>query len=185
MILRYVGKRFLHTVPVVFGVSLIAFLLIHLVPGDPVRIALGPKAPLEAVQRARHDLGLDRSLPAQYGHFVAGVFRGDLGYSIQQHTNVGSLVWPRVGASVFLLAYATVVSVLLAIPLGIASALRRDRLADHAIRLGTMVTFAMPSFWLALVLVELLSLRLHLFPVSGYGGGLGDKLRDLTLPAFT
>jgi peptide/nickel transport system permease protein len=73
----------------------------------------------------------------------------------------------------------------LAVPLGIVSALRRDRLADHAVRLVTMVTFAMPSFWLALVLVELLSLRLHLFPVSGYGGGVGDKVRDLTLPALT
>src|SRR5262245_20051997 len=172
MTLRYVGTRFAHAIPVVFGVSLVAFLLIHLVPGDPVRIALGPKASIQAVQQARHDLGLDRSLPSQYGHFVAGVFRGDLGYSIQQHTSLGSLVWPRVGATLFLLVYATVISIVLAVPLGIVSALRRDRLADHAVRLLTMVTFAMPSFWLALVLVELLSLRLHLFPVSGYGGGV-------------
>src|SRR3954451_2612571 len=125
MIASYVGKRVLHAVPVVLGVSLVAFLLIHLVPGDPVRISLGPKASLQAVQRARHDLRLERSLPSQYGHFLAGLFRRDLGYSIQQHTSVSSLVWPRVGASVFLLAYAAVFSVILAVPLGIASALRR------------------------------------------------------------
>src|SRR5262249_16955449 len=116
---------------------------------------------------------------------VAGVFHGKLGYSIQQHTSVGSLIWPRIGATVLLLAYGALISVLIAVPLGILSALRRDRIADHALRLGTLVTFPMPSFWLGLVLVELFALHLNIFPVSGYGGSIGTKLRDLTLPSLT
>jgi peptide/nickel transport system permease protein len=76
-------------------------------------------------------------------------------------------------------------SVLFAVPLGLVSALHRDRIPDHVIRIATMITFAMPAFWLALVLVELLALRVHIFPVSGYGGSPVTKLRDLTLPALT
>jgi peptide/nickel transport system permease protein len=182
---RYVGTRLLHALPVLFGVSLVAFLLIHFVPGDPVRIALGPKATQDAIEQAREQLGLDRALIVQYLDFIGGVFRGDFGYSIQQHTDVGSLIGPRVGPSVFLIVYSAVISVALAIPLGVLSALKRDRLGDHVIRIATMVTFAMPSFWLALVLVELFSLRLHLLPVSGYGDTFGAHLRDLTLPALT
>jgi peptide/nickel transport system permease protein len=175
----------LHAVPVLLGVSLIAFLLIHFVPGDPVRIALGPKASKGAVEAARHALRLDRPLPLQYAQFVGGVFRGDLGYSIQQNTSVGSILGPRVTPSIFLILYAVAISTVLAVPLGIVSALRRDRLVDHLIRVFMLTTMAMPSFWLALVLVELASLRLHLLPVAGYGNGFVEHLRDLTLPALT
>jgi peptide/nickel transport system permease protein len=182
---RRLARRFLHLATVLVGVSLVAFILIHLVPGDPVRIALGPRASQQAVDGARHTLGLDHSLPRQYADFVRGVFTGDLGYSIQQHTDVGGLIGPRIWPSIFLLVYATVIALLVGVPLGVVSALRRDRPVDHAIRLLTMVTFAMPSFWLALVLVEIASLRLHWLPVSGYGGGFSHKLRDLLLPALT
>jgi peptide/nickel transport system permease protein len=94
-------------------------------------------------------------------------------------------VGSRIAPSLLLLLYATVLSALIAVPLGLISALKRDRIPDHVIRVVGMVTFAMPAFWLALVLVELLSLRAHVFPVSGYGGGLLTKLKDLTLPAIT
>jgi peptide/nickel transport system permease protein len=182
---RRFARRVLHLATVLVGVSLVAFVLIHLVPGDPVRIALGPRAPQQTVEATRQTLGLDESLPRQYVDFIGGVFTGDLGYSIQQRTDVGELIGPRIGPSVFLLAYATVIALLVGVPLGILSALRRDRPLDHAIRLLTMVTFAMPSFWLALVLVEIASLRLHWLPVSGYGGSFTDKLRDLLLPGLT
>jgi peptide/nickel transport system permease protein len=170
---------------VLVGVSLVAFVLIHLVPGDPVRIALGPKAPQQQVDATRERLGLDEPLPRQYVHFVSHAVEGDLGYSINEHTGVSGLVKSRIAPTIFLVAYATVIALLVGVPLGIVSALRHDRAADHAIRLGTMVTFAMPSFWLALVLVELLSLHLHWFPVSGYGDSFGAHVRDLFLPALT
>jgi peptide/nickel transport system permease protein len=180
-LLRRIGQSLL----VLLGVSFVAFALIHLVPGDPARIALGPRAPEPAVIAARHALGLDKPLLTQYWHFIRGAVHGDFGYSIIQHSSASTLLGPRIVPSLFLLTYATLISVLLAVPLGLISALRRDRLPDHIIRVLAMVTFAMPAFWLALVLVELLGLRAHLFPVSGYSGGFFSKLRDLTLPALT
>ncbi len=179
------SRRLPQSLLVLFGVSVVAFALLHLVPGDPARIALGPRASTQAVAAAHHQLGLDKPLLTQYLDFITGAIHGDFGYSIQQHTSVGSLVGPRVAPSVLLLIYATVLSVLLAVPLGLLSALHRDRITDHVIRVATMVTFAMPAFWLALVLVEALALRVHIFPVSGYGGSALTKLKDLTLPALT
>jgi peptide/nickel transport system permease protein len=179
------NRRLLQSLLVLLGVSVVAFALIHLVPGDPARIALGPRAPLQAVAAARHTLGLDKPLVTQYLDFVTGAVHGDLGYSIQQRASVGGLVGPRILPSAFLIAYATIIAILLAVPLGVISALKRDRLPDHAIRIVTMVTFAMPAFWLALVLVELLSLRAHLLPVSGYSGSFAEKVKDLLLPALT
>ena len=175
----------MHAVAVLFGVTVVAFLLIHLVPGDPARIALGPRASLVSVDQARHQLGLDKPLLRQYVDFVTGIAHGDLGYSVQQRADVGTLLGPRIAPSLWLLLYATVLSLVIGVPLGVLSAIRRDRPTDHVIRLATMVTFAMPSFWLALVLVELTSLRLHLFPVSGYSNDAVQRLRDLTLPALT
>jgi peptide/nickel transport system permease protein len=179
------GRRIPHALLVLFGVTLVAFALVHLVPGDPARIALGPRAPQTAVDAARSTLGLDHGLVRQYVDFVGGALHGDLGYSIQERAGVASVLGPRIAPSLLLLGYATLLSLLIAVPLGIVSALRRDRVADHLIRVFTMVTFAMPSFWLALVLVLIASLELHLLPVSGYGGSLPEKLRDLTLPALT
>lgn len=182
---RFLARRFRHALVVLIGVSLIAFALIHSVPGDPVRIALGPHASQAAVNAGRHQAGLDRPLYQQYADFISGAVQGNFGYSIQQRASVSSLVVPRIGPSILLLIYAALLSVVIALPLGVISGLRRNRPADHTIRATTMITFAMPPFWLALILVEIFSLRLHLFPVAGYGGSLGERLRDLTLPAVT
>jgi peptide/nickel transport system permease protein len=179
------GRRLPQSLLVLIGVSIVAFALIHLVPGDPARIALGPRASQEAVAGARRSLGLDKPLVTQYLDFITGAVHGNFGYSIQQRASIGSLVGPRIAPSVFLLLYATLLATLMAVPLGLLSALRRDRIPDHVIRVVSMITFAMPAFWLSLVLVELLSLRAHIFPVSGYGGGPITKLKDLTLPAIT
>jgi peptide/nickel transport system permease protein len=181
----HLSRRLPQSLLVLLGVSIVSFALIHLVPGDPARISLGPRAPVQAVLAARKTLGLDKPLPTQYWDFISGAVHGSFGYSLIQHSSVSSLLGPRIVPSLLLLAYATIISILLALPLGIFSALHRDRIPDHIIRVATMVAFAMPTFWLGLVLVELLALRLHLFPVSGYGGSLPTKLRDLTLPALT
>jgi peptide/nickel transport system permease protein len=178
-------RHILHMVTVLVGVSFVAFVLIHVVPGDPARIALGPKAPQEEVDRTRDQLGLNEPLYRQYVSFVGGALHGDLGYSIQQRSEVAPLIRPRIAPTILLVAYATMIAVLIGVPLGIISAVRHDRLTDHAVRIVTMVTFAMPSFWLALVLVELVSLHLGWLPVSGYGGGIGDRARDLFLPGLT
>lgn len=181
----FLGRRLLHTVPVIVGITLASFVLIHLVPGDPIRIMLGGKATKEHVAEVSHTLKLDRPLPIQYLTFVGGATHGDLGESIILQRPVSGIVSERIGPSIFLLAYATLIGLLLALPLGIVSALRRNRPLDHGIRLLTLVAFAMPSFWLGLLLIRTFSLDLGLFPVSGYGSGFFGHVRALTLPALT
>jgi ABC-type dipeptide/oligopeptide/nickel transport system permease component len=181
----FLGRRLVHTIPVIVGITVASFVLIHLVPGDPIRIMLGGKATKEHIQEVNHELNLDRPLPVQYVTFVAGAAHGDLGESIILRRPVAQVVGERIGPSIFLLAYATLIGLVLALPLGIASALRRNRALDHGIRLLTLVAFAMPSFWLGLILIRKLSLDLGLFPVSGYGSGFFGHIRSLTLPALT
>src|SRR5579871_2046817 len=111
MTIRQLGRRLGQSLIVLLGLSFLSFLLIHLVPGDPVRIALGPKAPQQEVNAVRHQLGLDQPLLSQYLHYLNHIFHGDLGYSIQDRVQVSSLVTPRILPSVFLLAYATFVSI--------------------------------------------------------------------------
>jgi peptide/nickel transport system permease protein len=184
-VIGFLGRRLLHTVPVIVGITLASFVLIHLVPGDPIRIMLGGKATKEHVAEVSHTLKLDRPLPLQYLTFVGGATHGDLGESIILQRPVSGIVSERIGPSMFLLAYATLIGVALALPLGIISALRRNRPVDHGIRLLTLVAFAMPSFWLGLLLIRTFSLDLGLFPVSGYGSGFFGHVRALTLPALT
>ena len=183
--LRFLGLRLIHTLPVIVGITLAAFVLIHAVPGDPIRIMLGGKASQAHVDEVEHQLGIDRPLPEQYVDFVAGIPQGDLGESIILRRPVSAVVGERLGPTVFLLAYATLIAVALALPLGIASALRRNRITDHLIRLLTLVAFAMPAFWLGLILIRNLSLNLGAFPVAGYGSGFLDNAHHLTLPALT
>jgi peptide/nickel transport system permease protein len=182
---RFLGLRLIHTLPVIVGITLAAFVLIHAVPGDPIRIMLGGKAPQARIDQVEHELGVDRPLPEQYIDFVAGIPQGDLGESIILRRPVSSVIGERLGPSVFLLAYATLIAIAIALPLGIASALRRNRIADHVIRLLTLVAFAMPPFWLGLILIRNLSLNLGAFPVAGYGSGFVDNVHHLTLPALT
>jgi peptide/nickel transport system permease protein len=182
---RYLGRRLLHVLPVVIGITLASFILIHLVPGDPIRIMLGGKASVERIAEVKHELGIDRPLPQQYLSFVGGAVHGDLGESIILRRPVSGVVGERLGPSLFLLGYATLIALVFAVPLGIVSALRRNRLADHSIRVLTLIAFAMPSFWLGLILIRKLSLDLGVFPVSGYGEGFFGHVRSLTLPSLT
>jgi peptide/nickel transport system permease protein len=172
-------------VPVIVGMTLFSFILIHLVPGDPIRIMVGGKAPEAVVKNIDHQLGLDRPLPEQYVTFVGHAARGDLGESIVLRRPVSSVVGERIGPSLFLLGYGTLIGIVLAVPLGIASARWRNRLPDHLTRLLTLVAFAMPPFWLGLILVRKFSLDLGWFPVSGYGTGFLGHVYHLTLPALT
>ena len=181
----YLLKRAVQAIPVLIGISLVAFILIHLVPGDPVRIILGAQATPKAVATLNEQLGLDRSLPSQYIDFITGAVHFDFGESITQKTSVSSILGARFEVTFLLLVYSVLVSIVVAVPLAIASALRRNRPADHAIRLFSMLTFAMPSFLLGLLLILLFSLKLELLPTSGYGDGFTGHIRGLTLPAIT
>jgi ABC-type dipeptide/oligopeptide/nickel transport system permease component len=182
-VLGYTARRLLEMIPVLLAITLIAFAVMQLLPGDPITILTGGKASPETIASLRAQYGLDRPVYVQYLYFVGNAFRGDLGTSILQKTPVTQLVLERVGPTVFLLMYATVLAVLLTIPLSIVAAMRADRPVDHAIRVTGLTTFAMPSFWLGLLLILLFGLQLGWFPIAGWGTGFAGHLYYLFLPS--
>ncbi len=185
LILNYIIGRLAQMVLVVFGVALLAFLTIQLVPGDPIRIMLHGRATDEIVAAAHERLGLDQPLPVQFARFVWNALHGDLGVSIIQKAQVTEIVGERLEASVFLLTYGALMAVVLALPLALLAASHRDRPVDHAIRVGGMIGFAMPPFWMGLLLMLFFGLTLGLLPIAGYGKGFLGHVVHLTLPALT
>jgi peptide/nickel transport system permease protein len=185
LVLSYVLGRLVQMVPVVLGVVLIAFLTIQLVPGDPVRIMLHGRATDEVVAAAHARLGLDQPVPVQFARFVWNALHGDLGTSIIQQAPVTAIIAERLGPSIFLLSYSALIAIVVALPLALLSASRHGRPVDHAIRIGGMIGFAMPPFWIGLLLMLLFGLTLGLFPISGYGRSFGEHVVHLTLPSLT
>jgi peptide/nickel transport system permease protein len=183
-VLSYLVRRLGLAVVVLFGLLVATFFMIHLVPGDPVRIVLAGRASPAEVARVRHQLALDRPIWDQFGVYVSHTLQGHFGTSFTFDSPVGEIIGQRLGASAALIGYGMVLSLLIGVPLAIVAALRPNGWLDNAIRVGTTLTFAMPSFWLGLMLALTLGLQLRLFPVSGYSGGLGGILRTLTLPAL-
>ena len=184
-VLYFIAKRLIQAIPVLFVISLFSFSIIHLVPGDPVRVMLGSRASAEAIATLRGQLGLDQSLTAQYIDFIRGAVHLDFGQSLFLRAPVGPIAIERAKNSAGLLIYAIIISLLIAVPLAMLAAIRRNRPQDHLVRIFTTVTFAMPAFWTALLLVLIFSLRLKIFPTSGLGQGFPDHLLSLTLPALT
>jgi peptide/nickel transport system permease protein len=182
---RYLALRLSHALLVVVAISLVTFLLIRLPPGDPASLVLGSHASKQAVADLDHQLGLDRPLWNQYLSWVGGVLQGDFGTSISQHISVWELIGARIATSALLIGYALVIAVAVGIPVGIAAARRRNRVVDHIVRVSATMAFAMPAFWVGLLLALLLSIKLKFFPLAGYGTGLSGHLRSLTLPAIT
>lgn len=185
LILSYIVRRLAQMALVVLGVTLFAFLTIQLVPGDPIRIMLHGRATDEVVAAAHQRLGLDQPLPVQFARFVWNALHGDLGISIIQKASVTEIVGERLEASVFLLTYSALIAVALALPLALIAASRKDRPIDHAIRIGGMIGFAMPPFWMGLLLMLFFGLTLGLLPIAGYGKGFLGHLVHLTLPSLT
>lgn len=181
----YILKRAAVSLLVLFALAAGSFFVIHLVPGDPVRQMLGSSATPESVERTRQELGLDQPLPQQFGRFIVRTFTGHFGESLTLGTPIRSLISHRIMPSVLLIIYGVLVALAIGVPLAVVSALRPQSLVDSAVLVMTTFTFAMPQFWLGLVLALLFGLHLNIFPVSGYEGGIGGVLRTLTLPAFT
>lgn len=181
----YILKRLAISVVVLFALAAASFLLIHLVPGDPVRQMLGSGATPENIASVRSDLGLDRPMIEQFGTFMGNTFTGQFGDSITLRTPIGDLISERIGPSVLLILYGVFIALIIGVPLAIAAALRPQGFADNVIRIATTFTFAMPTFWLGLVLALIFGLQLGIFPVSGYETGVGGFFRTLTLPALT
>ncbi|GAB3616424.1 ABC transporter permease [Okibacterium endophyticum] len=183
---RYLLGRALQAVLTLFVISILAFAVPRLVPGDPAEMILGPgNATPERIAALRGQLGLDRPVVEQYLDFVGGAVRFDFGDSLTSQGTVSEQLGERLGPSVFLVLYASLVAVVLALPLGVLAARYRNRAADHLVRLVGTVCYAAPPFLSGLVLVLIFSVHLRIFPVLGYGEGFGDRLASLTLPAIT
>ena len=182
---RFVLYRPLQLVPVLFGISVITFVLIHAIPGDPARLLLGARATAEAIAAIRKQFGLDQPVILQYAYFVQNLMHGELGRSIIYKTPVLAVVADRIAPTLFLLIYAVLLAVILSLVLGSIAAIQRGRLADQVIRLFSTVGLGIPAFWLGIVLIMLFSIRLGWFPVSGYGDTFLQHLHHLFLPALT
>lgn len=184
-VLGYILGRLVQMVPVLFGVALIAFLAMTLVPGDPIMLMLGGRATDEVLAAAHREFGLDRPVIVRFVEFVVNALQGDLGTSIIQRQPVSTIVGERVEKTIFLLVYGAVLSVLAAVPMAIIGAMKHGRPVDHAIRLGGMVGLSMPPFWMGLLLILLFGLTLDIFPIGGYGDGFLGHLWHLFLPGLT
>ena len=182
---KFVGWRLVQSIPVLIGVTLVVFVLIHLVPGDPARTALGPRATPEAIDALHQQWGLDRPLASQYGLFMERLMSGDLGTSLRFGRSAGSLLAERLPVTLWLVAYAIVLTCLLAIPLAFLAASRPGGMRDRLVRLLSVVGLGVPGFWLGLVLIELVAVDWGLLPSAGFGVGLMGHLESLLLPALT
>jgi peptide/nickel transport system permease protein len=182
---KFVLQRPLQLLPVMIGVSIVTFVLVQLIPGDPARILLGAKATPEAIAQIRERFGLDQPLVIQYFEFLRNLLQGDLGRSVVYRAPVLSVVAERIAPTAFLLLYGICLSILLTLPLALLAAWFQGRAADHAVRVFSTAGIGLPPFWLGIMLMLLFSIQLGLFPVSGYGDDFLEHLHHLFLPAFT
>src|SRR5580693_9902144 len=178
-------RRILLTLPVLWLVVTVVFLLIHLVPGDPIVQMLGEGATAADISALRHSYGLDAPLGEQYMHYWRGLLHGNLGQSLRLHDSVLHLILQRYPYTLALTLAATLLGVGLAIPAGVASARRVNRWPDRAIGFASLVGLSFPNFALGPILILVFAIDLALLPVSGAGVGAGDFVRHLVLPAIT
>ena len=202
---RFIGKRIIGLIPTILGLILLIFLLSRIMPGDSVRLALGPEATQAQIEEMRDQLGLNDSLIMQFIHYVKGLFTGDMGLSLRSGRNVLLDIRETFPATFELCLVSMIISVAVGIPLGIYSAIKNNKFTDHLIRIVSLSGIAIPRFWLAILLQLVFSYALGLFPVIGRGdvpvqsitglrlidslitgnmAGFGDSFIHILLPAI-
>jgi len=183
--IRYILERFLQALPVLLGVTILVFLAIQLVPGDPIRIMMHGRISDQEVAAIYERLGMTRPLLVQYLDYVRKAATGDLGTSIVQNAPVSTLVLEKIPPTLWLLATGTLISIVLALPLALLAAFYRNRWVDHAIRVASVLGFAMPPFWIGLLLILGFGLWIDWFPIAGFGEGFRGHARHMFLPGLT
>jgi len=187
-ILRFVARRLLYSAVVMFGVLVVVFALVHLVPGDPVRIALGTRYTPEAYEALRAASGLDRPLVSQFFGYLGSALTGDLGVSFRNGDPVTVTLLERLPATLSLGLAGIVIALAIALPAGIYAALREGRLSDALVRISSQFGVSIPDFWMGILLIALFSTVLGWLPTSGYRPLFEDPagwLRHIILPALT
>jgi peptide/nickel transport system permease protein len=184
----YILRRLLQLIPVLFGISLVVFLIMALLPGDPALAILGPYATPESLASLRSELGLGQPLWRRFLIWLGNVLQGDLGRSITLHRPVSEEIAERMGPTLLLAATALALSVVLGLAAGVIAAAHRREWPDRVLTLTVLLGISTPQFWLALLLILVFAVWLGWLPVSGMfsvyaGGGLADLMRHLVLPA--
>ncbi|WZH36814.1 MAG: ABC transporter permease [Microbacterium enclense] len=185
---RFLGARLLSSAIVLLGVLIVVFALVHLVPGDPVRLALGTRYTPEAYEALRAASGLDRSLPEQFFSYIAHALTGDLGVSFRNGQAVTTTLLQRLPATISLALVGLIIALVISVPAGVYSAQREGRVSDVIVRLSSQFGVSIPDFWLGMLLISLFSVTLGLLPASGYIAFTDDPggwLRQVTLPGIT
>ena len=178
--LLLIGRRLLATVPLLLAVSVVVFSFVHALPGDPAVLFLGEEATPENLARFRAKLGFDRPLIDQYGDWLGRALQGDLGRSIRTNQPVVQAIVERLQVTLRLIALSMVISLAIAVPLGIVSAVKRNSGVDLASTFFALFGFSTPNFWLGLILIYVFALLLRWLPASGF-----DGVRSLILPSIT
>ena len=184
--LSFAVRRLVQTVVVLLGVTLVVFVLIHLVPGDPVKLALGTRYDRGTYLALRHRAGLDRSLPVQYVTYLAHAVTGDLGVSFRSGLPVTSTVAGRLPATISLAVSAVVIALALAFPLGVLAGMRSGSIFDHGVRVFSQVGVSVPDFWMGILAILLFTGVLKWLPPSGYvplTQSPGQWLQHVIMPA--
>jgi len=168
-LLKYIIKKIILMIPVIIGMTIVVFLLLHLSPGDPVDLIAGPRATPETIENIKINLGLDKPLIVQYFKFLINLFKGDLGTSILQQRPVTTIIKEALPVTIELGLASIIVSFFIALPLGIMAAVHRNTWKDYASMSGALVAMSLPTFWLGLMLIYFFAYKYRWFPVSGYG----------------
>lgn len=182
---RILAARVGQFLSVLFGLSVVSFLLVRMLPGGPAQTLVGVRASPEAIAKINEQLGLHEPIVKQYWLYLCGLVKGDLGTSFLSGAGVTSIVASHLGDTLLLIVYAVVLALVIGVPLSVLAAVRSGQWPDHLIRGIVVVGFGLPSFWLGVLLVSFLGLRLGWFPSGGAGDGLVGKLWHLLLPALT
>ncbi|WP_135822195.1 ABC transporter permease [Halostella litorea] len=163
----YLLKRLLSVIPVFFGLSVLIFTLARVLPGNPARQSLGPRASEEAVRQLRREMGLHEPIWVQYGNYISGLFRGDMGVSLTTNRDVAADIAYYLPATLELVVAAMAIAMLVGVPLGIISARNKDKFQDNASRTLSFVGVSLPQFWAAILLQLVFAFWLDLFPATG------------------
>jgi peptide/nickel transport system permease protein len=178
-------RRLVHLVIVLFGITLVTFFLLRLIPGDPALAILGSSYTHTRAVAIDNFLGLNKPIWTQYGLFMGRLFHGNLGFSFFYDEPATTVIGQHIAPTLFLVVYSAVLAALISFPIGFAAGLHRGGVLDQSSRIFFTLSFAMPAFWLGIILILLFSVHVHAFPISGFGSGFIGHLYYLFLPALT
>jgi peptide/nickel transport system permease protein len=188
-VVGYIIRRLIQALFVTLLVTLGIFLLLHVLPGGPARAILGPRANAAQIAQFNHDNGLDQPLPLQYWSYLTHVMTGDFGFSYKLNQSVSSILTQDIPKTMLLVGLSYAVAIIVAVPLGIYQAVRRNKVDDYALTGATFIFYSMPVFWLGIILIGVFSFTLHLLPSEGPQGetvsDLLNQLSSLVLPVAT